>query len=77
MGDPRPSNLAALKEKFEDFDREEVFAKVKQVAVNQKARNFVVQFGPHKAKIAFDLDTDEIKDLQAWTNDEECPIRWM
>lgn len=77
MAEPRPSNLPALKKKFEDFDLEEVYDKVEGVAVDPRAQNFVVQFGPHKAKIAFDLEPDDFKDLLAWSEDDECPVRWM
>ncbi|RYC63947.1 hypothetical protein CHU98_g2270 [Xylaria longipes] len=64
--------------KFEDFDLEEVFRKATPHAINLTSQNFVVEFGPERARIAFDLDDDDIeKLLQSQRDTNEYPIRWI
>lgn len=76
MAQPRPTDLVGLKQKFRDFDDEEVYKDVCKAALDPQAQNFVVTFGPHKAKVALDLGLDDFKDLLKW-KDPECPVRWM
>lgn len=78
-GGPSLPDVDALKKKFKNFDLEEVYDEVKKAAVDEGAQNFVVQFGPSKARIALNLNLRELKGLKhlpAW-KDEECPIHWM
>jgi hypothetical protein len=64
--------------KFEDFDVEEVFKKATPHAINLNSQNFVVEFGPERARIAFDLDADDFEGLLGSTRDtKDYPIRWM
>lgn len=77
MAEPRPTNLARLKAKFEDFDVREVYERTLTAASDLKAQNFVIQFGPQHARIATNLDADDFEDLLLWVNDKDCPIRWM
>ncbi|KAI1115246.1 hypothetical protein F5Y14DRAFT_450334 [Nemania sp. NC0429] len=64
--------------KFEDFDLEEVFNKAVPHAGNANSQNFVVEFGPERARIAFDLDSADIEALlKAERNVQDYPIRWI
>lgn len=64
--------------KFEDFDLEDVFQKATPHAVNPTSQNFVVEFGPEKARIAFDIDAVDIEELLKGNKDANVyPIRWM
>ncbi len=63
---------------FEDFDLDEVFAKATPHAENQNSQNFVVEFGPDHARIAFDLGSAAMKSLLESERDvKNYPIRWM
>ncbi|KAH8157962.1 hypothetical protein CIB48_g10284 [Xylaria polymorpha] len=64
--------------KFEDFDLEDVFQKATPHAVNPTSQNFVVEFGPEKARIAFDIDAVDIEELLKGNKDANVyPIRWI
>ncbi|KAI0489518.1 hypothetical protein F4859DRAFT_154353 [Xylaria cf. heliscus] len=64
--------------KFEDFDLDEVFRKATPHAINLSSQNFVVEFGPQRARIAFDLDAVDIEELLGAKRDvNEYPIRWI
>ncbi|TRX98131.1 hypothetical protein FHL15_000776 [Xylaria flabelliformis] len=64
--------------KFEDFDLEEVFKKATPHANNLASHNFVVEFGPERARIAFDLDGVDIEELLKGPRDtNHYPIRWI
>lgn len=70
-----PDSLAAC---FEDFDLEEVFRKATPHAESPDSRNFVVEFGPEHARIAFDVDSKNIERLLKSERDaKNYPIRWM
>jgi hypothetical protein len=72
---PVPDTPAA---KFEDFDLDQVFAKARPHAADLNSKNFVVEFGPERAHIAFDLDSEDIEKLLNGRRDvENYPIRWM
>ncbi|KAB5579924.1 hypothetical protein GE09DRAFT_1080230 [Coniochaeta sp. 2T2.1] len=72
---PYPPKTKDL-DKFKNFDENDVFLRAQKAAKDPNALNFVVLFGPHRAKIAFDLGTDDIKNL--WRlNDPEYPVRWI
>ncbi|KAI0914147.1 hypothetical protein F4824DRAFT_447013 [Ustulina deusta] len=63
---------------FEDFDLDEVFAKATPHAENQNSQNFVVEFGPDHARIAFDLGSAAMKSLLESERDvKNYPIRWI
>lgn len=64
--------------KFEDFDLDEAFQKATPHAENIGSLNFVVEFGPERARIAFDLDSADIAALLESKRDvENYPIRWI
>ncbi|KAI0548560.1 hypothetical protein F4679DRAFT_550050 [Xylaria curta] len=70
-----PANPMA---KFEDFDLEEVFQKATPHANNLLSQNFVVEFGPERARIAFDLDGVDFEELLKNPRDtNHFPIRWI
>ncbi|KAK5633194.1 hypothetical protein RRF57_008908 [Xylaria bambusicola] len=63
---------------FEDFDLEEVFRKATPHAESLASQNFVVEFGPEHARIAFDLDPQNIERLLKSERDvKNYPIRWI
>ncbi|KAI0443131.1 hypothetical protein F4803DRAFT_516336 [Xylaria telfairii] len=65
-------------DKFEDFDLEDVFQKATPHTVNLTSQNFVVEFGPERARIAFDLDAVDIEELLKGSRDTNVyPIRWI
>ncbi|KAI8629238.1 hypothetical protein F5Y19DRAFT_94509 [Xylariaceae sp. FL1651] len=68
-----------LEGKFEDFDIDEVFQKATPHAAKFESKNFVVEFGPERARIAFDLDAADIAELfvDGARNVKEYPIRWI
>lgn len=76
MTERRPRDLPGLRAKFEDFDKQDVYERVVRRACDPAAQNFVVLFGPDKAKVALDLDTDDFEDLFI-LKDARCPVRWI
>ncbi|KAI1351180.1 hypothetical protein F5Y01DRAFT_283638 [Xylaria sp. FL0043] len=62
---------------FEDFDLDEVFQKATPHAENLNSKNFIVEFGPDRARIAFDVESGNIERLLASEKDENYPIRWI
>lgn len=48
---------------FKDFDKEDVFNDIMAHAVDPKARNFVVEFGGERARIAKDLEAQHFVSL--------------
>ncbi|KAI0450682.1 hypothetical protein F5B21DRAFT_420770 [Xylaria acuta] len=78
MAPDPPAAPDSLMSKFEDFDLEEVFQKATPHAINLTSQNFVVEFGPERARIAFDLDAVDIEELLKGQRDAtEYPIRWI
>ncbi|KAI0872336.1 hypothetical protein GGS24DRAFT_491560 [Hypoxylon argillaceum] len=76
--DPPPPAVSSLNAKFEDFDRPEVFSKAVPHAESLASQNFVVEFGPEHARIAFNLDASNIKTLLESERDvQNYPIRWI
>lgn len=62
---------------FRDFDDETVYQQSLDRALNDAARNFVVEFGKSKAHIAFDLGVEDAKALLSTERKSEIPVRWM
>ncbi|KAK6958083.1 hypothetical protein Daesc_000876 [Daldinia eschscholtzii] len=65
---------------FEDFDLEEVFKSAEQHVRDEKSRNFVVEFGSERARIAFNFDIHDAKELlldQDPDKKKDYPIRWI
>ncbi|KAJ8108068.1 hypothetical protein ONZ43_g6540 [Nemania bipapillata] len=64
--------------KFQDFDHIEVFQKAVPHAENIDSQNFVVEFGPERARIGFDLGASDIESLLKSERDvQNYPIRWI
>ncbi|KAF3059268.1 hypothetical protein GL218_05087 [Daldinia childiae] len=65
---------------FHDFDLEHVFKKAEQHVRSEESKNFVVEFGSERARIAFDFDIDDARKLlldQDPDEKKEYPIRWI
>jgi hypothetical protein len=62
---------------FADYDDAEVYKNSEEQALNALTRNFVVEFGLNKARIAFDLDEGPFKSLLDTPQPFERPIRWV
>ncbi|KAI1322002.1 hypothetical protein F5Y16DRAFT_416459 [Xylariaceae sp. FL0255] len=82
MTAPPPPKAAPLTDEtlalFEDFDLKEVFDKAKPHAESFTSLNFVVEFGPERARIAFDLDEAHFRNLiSSKQNEQDYPIRWI
>lgn len=74
--EPSPETLA---DAFQDFDLEDVFRRAEEHVGNQDSKNFVVEFGLEKARIALDLSFGKVSELlnQDPDHQREYPIRWM
>lgn len=65
-------------DQFRDFDLEDVFRDTEREAGAESCQNFVVEFGPHHARIARDLGTEGFRSiLENDARGDEYPIRWM
>jgi hypothetical protein len=66
-----------LEGKFMDFDSEEAYALAADEATSPTARNFVVDFGARRARIAFNLEIEELKALLNVKPAGDYGVRWM
>ncbi|KAH8889516.1 hypothetical protein GQ53DRAFT_842826 [Thozetella sp. PMI_491] len=66
-----------LNEKFSDFDDKAVYCKAKTEVFREDAKNFVVEFGANKCRIAWDLTAADFATLLEERGDPHCPIRWI
>lgn len=64
-------------ELFRDFDNQAVFDECQQLNLREPTLNFVVEFGGHEARIAFDLSADDVTNLLVLPASEKRPVRWM
>ncbi len=65
-------------DRFQDFDLEAVYSETKREAGSKDCQNFVVEFGPGRARVARDLGVDDFRSiLDRDTREDEYPIRWM
>ncbi|KAI0882717.1 uncharacterized protein GGS22DRAFT_168565 [Annulohypoxylon maeteangense] len=73
------SASASIAIAFEDFDQYEVFQKAEKHVRDEESKNFVVEFGLKRARIAFDVNDDEMNQLlnQAPDDHRDYPIRWI
>ncbi|KAI1807669.1 hypothetical protein F4811DRAFT_505539 [Daldinia bambusicola] len=65
---------------FYDFDLEEVFKLAEQHVRDEESKNFVVEYGFERARIAFDFDKHDAKKLlldQDPDEKKDYPIRWI
>ena len=68
---------AQLRDKFKNFDDPQNYKELKEKAVQEGTKNFVVQFGANKAQIAIDLNEKELEQFLGGKKNKEMPIRWM
>lgn len=69
-------NTVGLRDKFLNLDDEATYAYIKAEAASDKARNFVVEFSLNEARIAFDLDSDDLEAIIS----QKVPdgmVRWI
>jgi hypothetical protein len=71
------SSITEKYEEFADFDNKPIYDERKALALDPNTRNFVVEFGKHEARIAFNLEADGIGNLLKEERSIERPIRWM
>jgi hypothetical protein len=62
---------------FRDFDNEAVFEDITASSTSAACKNFLLEFGPFKARIATDLTALDLETLSQKPRDPQCPIRWM
>lgn len=76
-----PVVVGDVRDKFEDFDLEYVFQATEREAGSEACKNFVVEFGSRKARVARDLGADDFRSILeedgGGARDNEYPIRWM
>jgi hypothetical protein len=74
------ATMSATNSIFEDFDDPNVYNKVEGLLLSERARNFVVEFGAHEAKIAFNLPATKFERLVKQNDpprSADRPVRWM
>ncbi|XXG99066.1 hypothetical protein Hte_005400 [Hypoxylon texense] len=73
---PPPDAFATA---FQDFDLEEVFKRAAAHVEHEDSKNFVVEFGFERARIAFDLGLDDVRELfnQDADDQKDYPVRWI
>jgi hypothetical protein len=62
---------------FSDFDNADVCSESLERNVHDSTRNFVVEFGADKARIAFNVSTEGVSSLLDTKRSPELPVRWM
>ncbi|RYP59990.1 hypothetical protein DL770_010097 [Monosporascus sp. CRB-9-2] len=71
-------NAGDASDKFEDFDLKAVFQETAREAASENCRNFVVEFGSRRARVARDLELcDFVSMFKTDTRGDEYPIRWI
>lgn len=70
-----------LSQHFRDFDDPEVYEKYLVDTVHRKSANFAVRFGADKARIAADLEPQDVTTLinldLTHREQEDLPVTWM
>lgn len=66
---------------FADFDQQVIYEDSLDRAGDENTRNFVVEFGKLEARIAFDLNANQVKRLldepSTQAERDRPPVRWM
>lgn len=62
---------------FADLDDQGTFDHAEKYATAEGCKNFMVEFGPNHAHIAYNLEDPDIEERLAADRDKEYPIRWM
>jgi len=62
---------------FTNYDDEKIHEESTTRALNASTENFVVEFGPDEAQIAFDLGDAELGEILRSPQPQERPVRWM
>lgn len=79
--EPSVNPEEALRNKFHDFDNEQVYKDVCGYAIQEKSLNFVVQFGDNSAEVAYGLDVSNFQQLLQQPSpdlaDGTKAVRWI
>lgn len=67
----------ATVDKFDNFDDAAVYKESLERNLREPTRNFVVEFSVDKARIAFNLSTDDGTNLLKEKPSAKWPVRWM
>ncbi|RYP46700.1 hypothetical protein DL768_007133 [Monosporascus sp. mg162] len=71
-------NAGNVSDKFKDFDDEAVFQETAREAASENCNNFVIEFGPCRARVARDLELcDFVSMFKKDTPRDDYPIRWI
>jgi hypothetical protein len=62
---------------FEDFDDPLVYDRARKSALQERTRNFAVEFGKENARIAFNLGEEELRDFVVAEAQPTAPVKWM
>lgn len=62
---------------FADLDDQGTFDHAEKYATAEGCKNFMVEFGPNHARIAYNLEDPDIEERLGAKREEEFPIRWM
>lgn len=64
-------------DEFSNFDNADVCNESLERNLHDSTRNFVVEFGADKARIAFNVSTEGVSSLLDTKRSPELPVRWM
>jgi hypothetical protein len=64
-------------DKFSNFDEPDVYSESLERNLRDAARNFIVEFGPDEARIAFNVSTEGVSKLLVEKRSLKLPVRWM
>ncbi|KAK8140451.1 hypothetical protein PG984_000517 [Apiospora sp. TS-2023a] len=62
---------------FADLDDQGTFDHAEKYATAEGCKNFMVEFGPNRARIAYNLGDPDIEERLGADRDKEYPIRWI
>ncbi|KAK8032774.1 hypothetical protein PG991_002172 [Apiospora marii] len=62
---------------FADLDDQGTFDHAEKYATAEGCKNFMVEFGPNHARIAYNLEDTDIEERLGAKRDEGFPIRWI
>ncbi|KAK8090085.1 hypothetical protein PG997_005046 [Apiospora hydei] len=62
---------------FSDLDEQAAFDHAEKYATAEGCKNFMVEFGPNHARIAYNLEDSDIEERLGANREDEYPIRWI
>ncbi|KAK8042036.1 hypothetical protein PG993_006559 [Apiospora rasikravindrae] len=71
------SSLSRRSVDFSDLDEQDTFDHAEKYATAEGCKNFMVEFGPNHARIAYNLEDSDIEERLRAERDKEHPIRWI